>query len=105
MLYGSRITMTEQPDQCLLILMGLPASGKTTYANQWVAEDQDNRVCLNYDDTRFDQPPANRSGRSSATCPLPDLCHLEHTEYDLLGGSRGFPASPPHQGDDHRCFA
>jgi len=42
--------MTEQPDQCLLILMGLPASGKTTYANQWVAEDPDNRVCLNYDD-------------------------------------------------------
>ena len=46
--------MTEHPDQLLLILMGLPASGKTTYAMSWVAEDPDNRVRLNYDDVRLE---------------------------------------------------
>ena len=46
--------MTEHPDQLLLILMGLAASGKTTYAMSRVAEDPDNRVRLNYDDVRLE---------------------------------------------------
>lgn len=37
----------------VLILSGLPASGKTTIAKEWVAEDPDGRVRVNYDDLRL----------------------------------------------------
>lgn len=37
----------------LLILRGLPASGKTTYAHAWVAQDRKNRVRVNKDDLRM----------------------------------------------------
>jgi predicted kinase len=37
----------------LLILRGLPASGKTTFAKQWVIEDLDNRARVNRDDIRL----------------------------------------------------
>jgi predicted kinase len=37
----------------LLLLCGLPASGKSTYAKEWVAEDPDGRVRINYDDMRL----------------------------------------------------
>lgn len=36
----------------ILILRGIPASGKTTYALKWVNEDPNNRVRLNQDDIR-----------------------------------------------------
>lgn len=39
--------------QTILILSGLPASGKTTHAKQWVAEDPTSRVRINYDDLRL----------------------------------------------------
>lgn len=38
--------------QVLVIMRGLPASGKTTYARKWVAEDLANRVRVNRDDLR-----------------------------------------------------
>lgn len=37
----------------LIVLRGLPGSGKTTWARQWVAEDPDNRVRVNRDDLRM----------------------------------------------------
>jgi len=36
----------------MLILSGLPASGKSTYAKKWVAEEPGGRYRLNYDDLR-----------------------------------------------------
>lgn len=36
----------------VIITVGLPASGKTTFANMWVAEDPENRVNVNRDDAR-----------------------------------------------------
>lgn len=36
----------------LLILRGLPSSGKTTFAKHWVQDDLDNRVRVNRDDLR-----------------------------------------------------
>ena len=38
----------------ILIMCGLPASGKTTRAKEWVAEDPDHRVRINYDDLRIE---------------------------------------------------
>ncbi len=38
--------------QQLIITIGLPASGKTTFARQWVEEDPKNRVRVNRDDIR-----------------------------------------------------
>lgn len=37
----------------LVITRGYPGSGKTTYARQWVAEDEGNRRRVNRDDLRF----------------------------------------------------
>ena len=37
----------------LIILSGLPASGKTQYAKAWMAEDPDARVRVNYDELRI----------------------------------------------------
>lgn len=34
----------------ILLLSGLPASGKTTYAREWLAEEPDQRVRVNYDE-------------------------------------------------------
>ena len=36
----------------LLILQGIPASGKSTFAKQWVEEDPKNRVIVNRDSIR-----------------------------------------------------
>ena len=36
----------------ILLLSGLPASGKTTYALNWLAEEPDQRVRVNYDELR-----------------------------------------------------
>jgi predicted kinase len=38
----------------LLILSGLPASGKSSYAREWVAEDPTQRLRINYDDLRVE---------------------------------------------------
>lgn len=43
--------MTTKPQ--VLILSGLPASGKSTHAKQWVSEDPDARIRINYDDMRL----------------------------------------------------
>lgn len=40
--------------QSILILCGLPASGKSTYAREWVAADPDARSRINYDDLRLE---------------------------------------------------
>lgn len=37
----------------ILIISGLPGSGKTTYALNWVEEDPDHRARINYDDLRL----------------------------------------------------
>lgn len=37
----------------ILILSGLPASGKSTYAGEWVAEDPQHRARINYDELRL----------------------------------------------------
>lgn len=37
----------------LVLMQGLPASGKTTYAKNWVGEDSDNRVRVSRDDLRM----------------------------------------------------
>jgi predicted ABC-type ATPase len=37
----------------LIITRGVPASGKSTFARAWVAEDPDNRIRVNRDDLRF----------------------------------------------------
>ena len=39
--------------QELVVLRGLPGSGKSTYAKNWVAEDPDWRIRVNRDDIRF----------------------------------------------------
>jgi len=36
----------------LLVLIGLPGSGKSTYAKEWVKEDPENRIRYNNDDFR-----------------------------------------------------
>lgn len=41
----------------LLILQGIPASGKSTYAHNWVAEDPTHRVRYNWDDRRNSMGP------------------------------------------------
>lgn len=37
----------------LIICRGLPASGKTTWAKQWVLEDPEHRIRINQDDIRL----------------------------------------------------
>jgi predicted kinase len=37
----------------LLVTLGLPGSGKTTWAREWVAADPDNRARINRDDMRL----------------------------------------------------
>ena len=37
----------------ILVLSGLPASGKSTLAREWVAEDPDGRIRINWDDMRL----------------------------------------------------
>lgn len=38
----------------ILILSGLPASGKSTYARKWVEEDPEHRYRINYDELRLE---------------------------------------------------
>lgn len=37
----------------VIVLRGLPGSGKSTWAKEWVAGDPDNRVRINRDDIRY----------------------------------------------------
>lgn len=37
----------------IVILSGLPAAGKTQYAKNWLSEDSDGRIRVNYDDLRL----------------------------------------------------
>jgi predicted kinase len=46
--------MGERTISVILIPSGLPASGKTTFAREWVAQDPANRQRINYDDIRVD---------------------------------------------------
>lgn len=43
--------MTQKPE--MIILSGLPGSGKSQFAKDWVSEDPDGRVRINYDDMRL----------------------------------------------------
>ena len=36
----------------IIVLQGIPASGKSTWARQWVSEDPEHRVRFNRDDIR-----------------------------------------------------
>lgn len=44
--------MTSNRTPSLKVLRGIPASGKSTYAEKWVAEDPENRVRINRDSIR-----------------------------------------------------
>ena len=44
-------TKTKSPAN-IIILQGIPGSGKTTYANKWVDESPEDRVRINRDDIR-----------------------------------------------------
>lgn len=44
---------TENENQVLILTRGIPASGKDTWAKEWVAEDPGWRVRVNRDDERF----------------------------------------------------
>lgn len=44
--------MEKDSKPMLIITRGLPASGKTTFAREWVAEDPDNRVLVEKDEIR-----------------------------------------------------
>lgn len=39
-------------EQQLILLQGLPASGKTTFSRKWISEDLTNRIRVNKDDIR-----------------------------------------------------
>lgn len=55
----------EPLKQTVLILSGLPASGKSVYAQSWVAEDPKKRVEINYDDLRLQMfGPGHRWNRA-----------------------------------------
>lgn len=43
-----------ESQQSLVLTRGLPASGKSTYAEAWLAQDPDNRVRVNRDTIRFE---------------------------------------------------
>lgn len=43
-----------EQQQELLVLSGLPASGKSTLAKEWIAEDPENRRRINYDELRVE---------------------------------------------------
>lgn len=40
-------------NQCMMIVRGLPGSGKSTFAKRWVAQDPENRVRISRDDIRY----------------------------------------------------
>ena len=40
-------------NQCMMIVRGLPGSGKSTFAKRWVAQDPENRVRVSRDDLRY----------------------------------------------------
>lgn len=46
--------MSNNPNQEFIIARGIPGSGKSTWAAQWVAEDPENRVRVNRDDIRME---------------------------------------------------
>ena len=46
--------MENKSNLTVVITKGLPASGKTTYAREWVAEDSENRVHVEKDEIRKD---------------------------------------------------
>lgn len=46
--------MSAAQQQQLILARGLPASGKSTYAKAWLAEDPENRVRVNRDTIRFE---------------------------------------------------
>lgn len=48
------MTNTDAPTRKgrIILTRGIPASGKSTWAREWVAEDPDNRIRLNRDDLR-----------------------------------------------------
>lgn len=46
--------MTTTPEQLLVLTRGLPASGKSTWAKQWLAENPSTRTRVNRDNLRFE---------------------------------------------------
>ena len=49
----------------MLILQGLPASGKSTYAKEWVNQDPKHRVRINRDTMRLMLNPINSMDRTT----------------------------------------
>lgn len=62
--------MTEQQNPVLVITRGIPASGKTTWARDWVALDHFHRTRINRDDMRvmmFDKEILDHHGEEKVT--------------------------------------
>ena len=45
--------MSQNSNQCMMIVRGLPGSGKSTFAKRWVSQDPENRVRVSRDDIRY----------------------------------------------------
>lgn len=56
MMYNQKVNqkaLVQKKMSKLIITRGLPASGKSTWAKQWVLEDPEHRVRINQDDIRL----------------------------------------------------
>lgn len=65
----------EQTMPKMIITRGFPASGKTTWANEWVAQDPENRVNVNRDDIRKLNgfPPIGDNNQEASVTAIADM--------------------------------